>query len=1420
MAKSMKWKEGWGESPKKKQAQINLEQAAQKKTERRNAIKSGNDIALKKVNTAPNKIKRGLGSLATGAAASVPKMLGNAQVNNVKFQNPLLPAEKQQAVADKMRQRNAADIQGIRDAGKNMFNLKGTKGEEIAYGLGEAIAPIMLPGGMVGKAGKTLFATEGLTKLGTLAARGRQGGAIGLGYTGAAEEKPTAKDYAENAALFGAFDVGAAGLGMAGKSVLRKLKKPKIEAKAEVNTDETGDFVDLEGAPQAETPPWFNDEAFTKFKEGREQTIKDAYIKGESDPFTGMREQNTTPLVTGEVYIPPARETDFTADAFGNIRRGEAQAALPGVPNRLALPGQNPLALTTHEMQALPPGYRKPKLPIKQTTKDGELWYVDPNGEASGNSAYIKDVSTKYNQMVEEEVKGIKGQLGGVQKVGTDPYQFDNGQIMFDGYKRVSLNPKWYRDFWEQNGRAPNAGEYRDMAIKNLTEGNAYTGEPANAEFNAMLSELSRDRKLPDEWHGIQNSIRDIGDNPELQELAIDMKTAQAKVEPYGLTKNLDRLTEIENQARQRMSARVTNREIWSQVGSVGKSNYNPLDDIKDMTIIGAAKIARGTIEFAQWSKEMIDEFGQIIEKQLPGIWKHSNILNEKGETVLKYKDKVLPVKLSDTAGAQTSEKVASKGINPAEIKKPSTVAGEANTVNDSSKQIAALKNHINNAKKAAKYDGNEPARAARVAELEGQLKDLMKTAAKSNKTGYNDISGFQAETQDVARNFKDFYGKDIELQEGSILDNLNTAKGSNIDYQKNWTDKLKSEVVDKLGISKNTGLSKLVQQYGEGEVTLAQLKSIRPNDWQKVVDADSWFRSAYDEILTDVNKTIEQIYPGQADKLVPKRSDYYRHFRDLEGFQGFKNMIGSPANISPELAGRSEFVKPNTKWASFKQQRGLGEFKRDAVGGFLDYLPAASYSVNIDPMVGQFRGLSDQLVKETSGEANTMIRYLQDYANSLAGKTSGWDRKVQEFLEGRGGSRLAMNTITWLNNRAKANSVLLNPGSALSQILNVPNGVAFAKQYSIPGTGKALLSIFKEDAARGSSAFMKERFSGKMYRQFDTKWFNQPKNFAAWMIETADRVGTEMIWQSCHSKGLKIKGIADPVKYADAMTKRLVAGRGIGEMALIQKSKLFQVVAPFQVEVGNLWKIQKDFIKEKDFGAIATLYVGLWLANNMMEEVRGQRIVFDPINAIIEATQEIADPENDAKEKTYKAGGRLAGEILGNVPLGQTMAAAYPEYGDSAKGIPTRKELFGSEDPTRYGTGPLVVKAFQNPLKYLALPFGGAQADKLWQAANTLHSEGSYKNDKLRYPVDVDAESVSKGLLFGPSAMDETKEYYNKNRRPLSENQTKEYQAMVRNGMTPEKAYESIMKAREDRKNKKTPATQKAAATKWKEGW
>ncbi|MEN6488796.1 MAG: hypothetical protein ABFD66_07930, partial [Smithella sp.] len=263
---------------------------------------------------------------------------------------------------------------------------------------------------------------------------------------------------------------------------------------------------------------------------------------------------------------------------------------------------------------------------------------------------------------------------------------------------------------------------------------------------------------------------------------------------------------------------------------------------------------------------------------------------------------------------------------------------------------------------------------------------------------------------------------------------------------------------------------------------------------------------------------------------------------------------------------------------------------------------------------------------------------------------------------------------------------------------------------------------------------------------------------------------------------------------YADAHTKRLVAGRGIGEMAQIQQSKLFQVAAPFQVEVGNLWKIQKDFVKEKDFAGLATLYVGLWVANNMMENIRGQRIAFDPINSMIEASKEIANPDNTTKDKALKAGGRFAGEILGNIPGGQTVAAWYPEYGNKELGLPTRKELFGSEDPTRWGTGPLVAKAAQDPLKYLVFPYGGAQLDKAIRALTDLNKGGAYSGDKLKYPVKNNTENAVKGLLFGPGAFDETKEYYNEDRRPLSENQT----AIVDKSGNRDLAYRRVIKTRE----------------------
>lgn len=695
---------------------------------------------------------------------------------------------------------------------------------------------------------------------------------------------------------------------------------------------------------------------------------------------------------------------------------------------------------------------------------------------------------------------------------------------------------------------------------------------------------------------------------------------------------------------------------------------------------------------------------------------------------------------------------------------------------------------------------------------LGAPIKPEAKGPTPDDVTQLKDLGGWRLYMTDIYRNVKDVFGKGYDKVKAEILDPFDASKKSNVDEQEVWLNRLKSEVVDKLGIQKGSKESALVQMFGEKKITLDELKQRAPDKWQNIVEADQWFRKAYKELLGKVNESRRQIYPNvEADmakidkkieaiknaprmkgeskqakikelqdrkeeiyrnRFVPERQDYYRHFRDLSGsIGGLRNIFDSPANISPSLSGISEFTLPKSKWASFMQKRGMGPYKDDAVGGFLNYIPAASHAIHIDPHIGKFEKLADSLAEATAdtGNLNNFIEYLRDYSRDLAGKTNPVDRFLQKVIPG---GRKAFAVIDWLNNRVKANVILGNAASALAQIANVPQGMAFTKQYSVPGMGRALASIFVKNEPITKSGFIKERYGsmgGAIYRQFDVRLLDQPNKLALWVMETADKMGTHFIWNSAYEKGLAQK-VADPIKYADDVTRRMVAGRGVGEVPIIQKSKVFQLIAPFQLEVGNLWSVMRDFVKEKDFGALVLLAVGSYAFNKGAEATRGSGVTFDPIQAMVETL---------AKDKTLvERGGRLAGEVLSNIPLGQTVASAYPEYGGEVLGykMPTRKKFFGREDPTRFGTGLLVQKGLKDPFKVLP-PFGGSQLKKTIEGVQAARKGAVYTSDgtEIKYPIAKDTINTAKGVLFGPGGFREAKDYYDNNRRPLSEKQTEQ---------------------------------------------
>ena len=431
-------------------------------------------------------------------------------------------------------------------------------------------------------------------------------------------------------------------------------------------------------------------------------------------------------------------------------------------------------------------------------------------------------------------------------------------------------------------------------------------------------------------------------------------------------------------------------------------------------------------------------------------------------------------------------------------------------------------------------------------------------------------------------------------------------------------------------------------------------------------------------------------------------------------------------------------------------------------------------------------------------------MTFLKNYSRDLAGKTNPIDRPFQENFIWRKLFRI----FDFANSRFKTNAVVGNLSSTLAQVFNVPQGVAQAgarnASRAIPST---MRSLWRNDGASAQSRFLTERyFDG--YAAFDEGILHNTKKFAVWTTMIGDKVGTMYIWNSLHRKALA-DGVADPIRYADDWTRRMVAGRGVGEVPIVQKSRITQIVIPFQLEVTNMWYALADIVRHSPNGIniakkLVEFSVAAAIMNGVTRRIRGSDVSFDPIQALIDAYGEYQDDEG-LGTNTLQAAGRLGGEVLSNFPGGQTIASIYPEYGGNAFGFefPTRKKFFGEGDPTRFGTGGLpVVAAAQHPLTRIGLPYGGRQVEKTLAGMETLmRGHAETKKGAVKTPVERNIPNVLRGLMFGPNATTEMQEYNESGQKPLGEMQSEKYKKM---GMVDALQYfDSVMADREAKKER-----------------
>jgi hypothetical protein len=243
-------------------------------------------------------------------------------------------------------------------------------------------------------------------------------------------------------------------------------------------------------------------------------------------------------------------------------------------------------------------------------------------------------------------------------------------------------------------------------------------------------------------------------------------------------------------------------------------------------------------------------------------------------------------------------------------------------------------------------------------------------------------------------------------------------------------------------------------------------------------------------------------------------------------------------------------------------------------------------------------------------------------------------------------------------------------------------------------------------------------------------------------------------------------------------------------------------MIAPFQLEVANLWRVMGGMVKSKDFGGLVTLLLANYGLNKVMEETRGSDITFDPIGAL-------EDAFNEKGTNLLQKAGRLGGEVLSNVPLGSNVADAFMSDND-------RQKYLGRNDPTRFGNGLLAIKGIQDPWYKLALPFGGSQVKKTIQGLQTMSKGGSYTQDSqdnkiLKYPIEQSPENYIKSVLFGPYAAKESVNYYNNKTKQLGSSQTAAFDYAKGNGFDTKKLYDTILNLR----NLKPEATNKGVTDK-----
>lgn len=1009
-----------------------------------------------------------------------------------------------------------------------------------------------------------------------------------------------------------------------------------------------------------------------------------------------------------------------------------------------------------------------------------------------------QDVASHYSspkQYVDEAAKSAynfdKSQSGGDLLRKTEANQPDS-------FTRTSSHTPFYREYFSDTGRAPSQSAFRDQIEKALATGNDGGGiiDPAESKVYQLLvdREGSQQALLNDPTAGYEtlrqqhmDAINGTGDGPAIAPSVPGSAPPLTRSRmPGGLPKGPQGtapLTGLEPETP--LQPRYDDPAALQAALGRGEAQTNPLIDYIDPNATPVATpTTQGELPVAPpnpYAGAEADlnrpalgpgETPTVTPGEAKRAVKAGN--EPAGQVLNEQRPGTKPIALPATTAE--GENIATR-VTPA----GNVVPLANNNAHVSKDELAAIR-AIGEDNRAGqfKFTRTPEDNLAEALAPRGGAKSEEFKVLNQNNTDLREAKGrISDQIQSDQKNINDMVKKagwDRKTDEDPLvrafLEASDDTEASKVlaKFAMKYGDKKAGFLTNLKGFgqqimeSRRTAANDNIVKYAGEDRAIGKLE----NYWPRATR-----RGRSGDILLDLKNSGLSHFNGEGDMMnLSAGEDKLNKITETTG-DSVRQVNQAPLN--------SNLAKPNTSFLSQAQHRLAPDAQGKQMGGVASlekYLRDVTRAGELTPVIAKGRSLQKavELVHGETGNLRQMYDSLGDQINAVAGKTNRLD---QVAINSEGGNK-AVNIASKMQARISRSTILGSANSAIAQTGQLPliavqagpknfaDGMGDVIKYALSG---------KKDNPISLSALWKDRYPGYHEDSIVTQGNKAAKAATALIkkpFDLIEKASSDLAWYSNYHKVLE-QGLApmskEAIQETDRLTAKIIGERSAGARAALYESKLAGPVTAYTLEVNQLYQTAKELIKHDPKKAVA-LVGALWLYNQGYKAITGNKLNADPLQAGIDASHALTtgtDANGDPiglGERLTRAGGRIAGEAVDAMPLGDTVAAQlYPQNGfhvpfAGGQRMLSRADVFGDTNLGRYGGGTPIASGIGNPLLLTGIP-GISQLQKSVEGSNAYRSGASTTaGGNTRFTIDPNTENYFRALLFGQYGTKEGRAY------------------------------------------------------------